>query len=226
MSKHERDNNCIGQVRKKCLGENKNRSKIEKYAQNIKTRDGGREIGSASRRDLKFLSVKKSKLRELRSLILALFGDFRSHSMSMICNLTKGALTLIDQSLTCDGTQETTPYAGLDPILVTGNSNATFLDVRHARVVLILQGVFAGADAATSISSSSVELILRDVNNISSTSVNSDFDVHAGLDCSSGSNLTLTGETAGRLFVRGGIWAAGIGSREGGSCASVSILNG
>jgi hypothetical protein len=64
--------------------------------------------------------------------------------------------------------------------------------------------------AAATISGSSVTLMVRNPNEISSTST-----IPARLDCSSGSNLTLAGETGGRLIVHGGKELVGIGNDQG-----------
>jgi hypothetical protein len=66
-----------------------------------------------------------------------------------------------------------------------------------------------------------VTVVVAGTNTISSTA-----RVHAGIECSLASNITVQAEGDRSLFVTGGTGSAGIGTGGNGTCGWMSIQNG
>jgi hypothetical protein len=118
---------------------------------------------------------------------------------------------LLDSSLnlSCDGSSSVRSVAIL-------NSNVT-IEFFNVAITLSIQS----SPSAVTIVSSTIQLVMASSNAFHSSSHET-----SGIECSSGSNITLQQASLGSLSASGSSMAAGIGLRRTNLCSSVTITNG
>jgi hypothetical protein len=137
--------------------------------------------------------------------------------MTIVCDIGQGDVTVTDHSLSCNGTNISD---SISTFIVTGNSGSKSVQIQNADVVVVISGVAITGDSPFVISGSSVTLIIAENNDLTST-----VTAHAGMECSSRSNITLQALDGGTLQAVSHKEGIGIGPANG-YCRSVSILNG
>jgi hypothetical protein len=137
-----------------------------------------------------------------------------------VCELNQGGVEIENENLVnCNGTSLNTSG---DSVKVTGESPNASISVTRSSVTLFLSEVNLSAEtsAPVFVSESSVVLKIEGTNFVGTLSL-----YHAGVECSSDSNITVTTD-GGSLLAQGGPTASGVGTGFGGKCGSVSIVNG
>jgi hypothetical protein len=135
----------------------------------------------------------------------------------MLCDIQSGPVTVVSEDLSCNGSNQTWN----DVIFVTGDSSRFSVSISGSEVTLVFVDVNVSGSPPVSISSCSVVLVSVGVNRFVSTS-----SVSAGIECSSGSNVTLQGVEDGSFFAVGGSFSAGVGAGGNGTCGGLDIVNG
>jgi hypothetical protein len=136
----------------------------------------------------------------------------------MSCNVTEGPVEILGTRVVCNGGDSFV----LDNLLeITGVSSSSLVKVTNADAYLVLSGLSITQDIPFVVNQSSVQIFLN-----GSTSLTARSSLHAGLECSGFSNISLGATSDGSLLVMGGSLSAGIGTAALGSCNAIQIVNG
>jgi hypothetical protein len=139
--------------------------------------------------------------------------------MTLFCDIGVSEIIISDQTeSTCN---EINFSFSSSQLVITGNSSTHSAKIDNANLTVVFSTINVKAMAPIMISSSSVFVVLSGSNQLNSSS-----PVHAGLECSSGSNLSIASISDGSLFVYGGLNSSGIGTGANGTCSGICILNG
>jgi hypothetical protein len=139
--------------------------------------------------------------------------------MEIVCNVEMGQIVISNQDeCTCNGTNSSLSDSQL---VITGKSSLFSARIDDSHIVIGFSGIDINTTAPIMISSSSVTIVFSDSNRLSSSS-----PIHAGLECSSGSNLSIVSVRTGSLSAVGGQDSSGIGTGANGTCNMILIVNG
>jgi hypothetical protein len=133
------------------------------------------------------------------------------------CNISLSPITLVGKTLHFGIAN----YSLSDStIVISGNSCHHSVAIRYSNVTLHFADLLITTDAPVVIEGSSVVLLGSGLNRFESFSA-----IHSGVECSSGSNVTLMSVDFGHYFVLGGEDSSGIGSNGNGNCESIVLKN-
>jgi hypothetical protein len=134
----------------------------------------------------------------------------------LVCNISQGPVDQTGQEVMCNGSDAVFWSSSL---LITGSSSDAIVKLTSASDVVI----FAGASVCTAgvvLDGTTATLISEGTSSFTATAYSA-----AGVECDSGSNVTLQSVSGGSFLVRGGTNAPGIGPAGGKRCLSIEISN-